>query len=528
MNSPSYGYAICTDAIIEQDPEGAEDGRAGTPSLGESEDLDSQGLSALQLWLKETGFQLSKALPMAIAGTIRSWTSVLELRALGHIGYKQLAGRSLALLVVNLTGYPLMYGFGGALESLCSQAFTNKRANKRIGIYVQHAMWIFLLVNIFITLFWLHPDIVFRLLAKTDSEVIQYAKTYLKFECLYFPCVIIQTCLKRFILAQGLMRPNIWFELSGLIAMYISLRLFVSDSGADLGFIGVPLSATVAYLTVLLANILYICLSPCRSEWGPFTLTGFKRNARLIISLGVPCGVSGVASFGFSDLATIAVAALGTQSLAIQAVLNSCKSAISRTGSYLGMVVSNRVGNLIGARKPANAFLSTKVSVAMTSLFCGLLAIVMLLFQHSIATFITKDRSLILGLLPLLPLLVIVVVFDMISNVLTGILRGQGRQGIAAVIRVISLYVIALPLAYVLAFTLDLGLYGMWAGLAFGFVLIAGAEGWLVFISDWNGEVQRSIQRISGPKKQDIAKPYHDERTALLSSSRSENEHTLA
>ncbi|KAJ2616692.1 ethionine resistance protein [Coemansia sp. RSA 1804] len=425
MNSPSYGYAICTDAIIEQDPEGAEDGRAGTPSLGESEDLDSQGLSALQLWLKETGFQLSKALPMAIAGTIRSWTSVLELRALGHIGYKQLAGRSLALLVVNLTGYPLMYGFGGALESLCSQAFTNKRANKRIGIYIQHAMWIFLGSNIFITLFWLHPDIVFRLLAKTDSEVVQYAKTYLKFEC-------------------------------------------------------------------------------------------------------VPCGVSGVASFGFSDLATIAVAALGTQSLAIQAVLNSCKSAISRTGSYLGMVVSNRVGNLIGARKPASAFLSTKVSVAMTSLFCGLLAIVMLLFQHSIASFITKDRSLILSLLPLLPLLVIVVVFDMISNVLTGILRGQGRQGIAAVIRVISLYVIALPLAYVLAFTLDLGLYGMWAGLAFGFVLIAGAEGWLVFISDWNGEVQRSIQRISRPKKQDIAKPYHDERTALLSSSRSENEHTLA
>ncbi|KAJ2555591.1 hypothetical protein EV175_002225 [Coemansia sp. RSA 1933] len=520
MNSPTYGSAIRTDDIIDRDSALDEDEDMDSAALlSEHDDPDpQQQLAAFRLWINETRHQLAKTLPMTLSGSIRSWTSVLELRALGHIGYKQLAGRSLALLVVNLTGYPLMYGFGGALESLCSQAFTNKNANKRIGIYVQHALWIFLAVNVLITLFWLHPDIVFRVLAKTDPEVIQYAKTYLQFECIYFPCVIIQTCLKRFILAQGLMQPTIWFELSGLVAMYVSLQLFVSDSsGTNLGFIGVPLAATIAYAAALVANILYICLSPCRSEWGPFTLVGFRRNARLIIGLGVPCGVSGIASFGFSDLATIAVAALGTQSLAIQAVLNSCKSALSRTGSYLGMVVSNRVGNLIGAHKPEKALLSTKVSVAMMSLVCSLLAIVMLSFQNTIASFITKDRTLIVDLLPLLPLLAVVVVFDMVSNVLTGVLRGQGRQGIAAVIRVISLYVIALPLAYVLTFYLNLGLYGMWVGLAFGFVLISCAECWLVFTSNWDDEVQKSILRIDDSK--DLAVTdylHHGERAPLL------------
>ncbi|KAJ1668007.1 ethionine resistance protein [Coemansia sp. RSA 1813] len=477
MNSPIYSGAICTAVTIDQESEQSEDDDTGIALLCEQEDSDLPRPATLRLWMNETRYQFSKALPMAIAGTIRSWTSVLELRALGHIGYKQLAGRSLALLVVNLTGYPLMYGFGGALESLCSQAFTNKSANQRIGIYVQHALWLFLAVNIFITLFWLHPDVVFRILAKTDPEVIQYAKTYLRFECIYFPCVIVQTCLKRFILAQGLMRPTIWFELAGLVAMYVSLQLFVPSSGANLGFVGVP------------------------------------------------CGVSGIASFGFSDLATIAVATLGTQSLAIQAVLNSCKSALSRTGSYLGMVVSNRVGNLIGARNPDKAFLSTKVSVAMVSLVCGVLAIVMLSFQHAIASFITKDRTLILGLLPLLPLLVIVVVFDIVSNVLTGVLRGQGRQGIAAVIRVISLYVIALPLAYVLALYRDLGLYGMWAGLAFGFVLISGAECWLVFASDWNGEVQKSIRRINGSKDRSIVNSHHNEHAPLLNNNQNQAGH---
>ncbi|KAJ2851584.1 ethionine resistance protein, partial [Coemansia erecta] len=510
MNSPAYGSAVYTAATLDHDSVRSEDDDMDSALTGEQE--YPQRPSTFRLWTAETRHQFSKALPMAISGTIRSWTSVLELRALGHIGYKQLAGRSLALLVVNLTGYPLMYGFGGALESLCSQAFTNNPANKRIGAYVQHALWIFLPANLFITLFWLHPDFVFRVLAKTDPEVIQYAKTYLRFECIYFPCVITQTCLKRFILAQGLMQPTVWFELSGLVAMYVSLQLFVSSrSGVNLGFVGVPLAATIAYVAVLVSNIMYICLSPCRSEWGPFTFSGFRRNARLIISLGVPCGVSGIASFGFSDLATIAVAALGSQSLAIQAVLNSCKSALSRTGSYLGMVVSNRVGNLIGAQKPERALLSTKVSIAMMSLACGLLATVMLSFHNTIASFITKDRMLIQGLLPLLPFLTIVVVFDMVSNVLTGVLRGQGRQGIAAVIRVISLYVIALPLAYVLAFYFDLGLYGMWIGLALGFVLISGAEFWLVITSDWNGEVQKSTLRINDSKSLRTVDSHHYE-----------------
>ncbi|KAJ2321776.1 ethionine resistance protein [Coemansia sp. RSA 2702] len=162
------------------------------------------------------------------------------------------------------------------------------------------------------------------------------------------------------------------------------------------------------------------------------------------------------------------------------------------------MVVSNRVGNLLGARKPAKSMLSAKVSVAMTAAATFTLAILMLSFQHALAAFITKDMSLISRLIPLVPLLVIVVTFDTLSSVLTGILRGQGRQGVAATIRVISLYVVGVPLAYALCFPLGLGLYGLWVGLTVGFVVICAAEGWLVLVSDWHAEVKRSIERVNG------------------------------
>ncbi|KAJ2781554.1 ethionine resistance protein [Coemansia interrupta] len=455
-------------------------------------------------WVNEAHYQVSKALPMAIAGTIRSCTSIIELRALGHIGSKPLAGRSLSLLIVNLTGYPFMYGLGGALESLCSQAFTGARGtDKKIGVYVQHSIWLFLLANILVTILWLNPDPVFWLLTKTDPEVLHYARMYLVFECVYFPCIIVQSCLKRFLLAQGLMRPTVWFELIGLAVMYLSLAVLVDGPMFSLGFVGVPTATTLAYAAVLAANAIYIWISPCRKEWGRFTMADFRHNSYLITALGVPCGVSGIASYGFSDLATIAVTALGAEGLAIQAVLNSIKSSLSRTGSYLGMVISSRVGNLLGANSPERALLSAKVSTMMTLAATAIMSVLMLSFQRSIASFITDDESLISGLVPIMPMLVMVVMFDILSNVFTGVLRGQGRQGIAAVIRVIMLYVIAVPLAYVLCFSLELGLYV--------------AESWLVFSSDWQGEADRCIERVNGSRK--IPPPIDsplDESTPLL------------
>ncbi|KAJ2777802.1 hypothetical protein H4R18_004954 [Coemansia javaensis] len=452
-----------------------------------------------RVWAREAGDLAAKALPMVAAGCVRSLTSILQVQALAHVGSRALAGYSLALVVVNLTGYPFMYGLGGALESLCSQAFTGARGRKHIGVYVQHAIWLFLAANVLVTLLWLFPGPLLRVLAPPGRrDVAQCARVLLAFECTFFPAVVVQTCLKRFLLAQGLMRPTVLFELAGLAAMFLSLRLLVWTPATAVGFAGAPASAAVAYAAVLLANAVYIACSPCRAEWGPFTMAGFAQNARHIVRLGVPCGISGVASYGFSDLATVGVAMLGPEALAVQAVLNSSKSAFSRTGSYLGMVVSNRVGNLLGARDPAGAALVAWISVAMTAAASALVAALMFALRRQFASFIAGGRALEAGLLPLLPLLVVVVVFDMLSNVLTGVLRGQGRQGVAAAIRIAALYVLGVPLAYALCFPLGLGLRGLWIGLAAGFVAIAVAEAYLVFSSDWPAEARRAIERVRG------------------------------
>ncbi|KAJ2005042.1 ethionine resistance protein [Coemansia sp. RSA 2322] len=147
----------------------------------------------------------------------------------------------------------------------------------------------------------------------------------------------------------------------------------------------------------------------------------------------------------------------------------------------------------------------------------SVLATAMLLCQPGLAAFITEDEQLIAGLLPLIPLLVIVVVFDVVSNVLAGVLRGQGRQGVAAIIRVVSLYLFAIPLAYVLCFSLDMGLFGLWVGLVAGFVAISAAEGWLVLSSDWEGEAKRCLARVNDVGQIERVDSPLDESSPLLS-----------
>jgi MATE family multidrug resistance protein len=60
------------------------------------------------------------------------------------------------------------------------------------------------------------------------------------------------------------------------------------------------------------------------------------------------------------------------------------------------------------------------------------------------------------------------------------VLRGMGRPQIAALVNLVGYYVVALPLAYVLAFRAHLGLVGIWIALAVGLLSVASAMLWWI------------------------------------------------
>ncbi len=80
----------------------------------------------------------------------------------------------------------------------------------------------------------------------------------------------------------------------------------------------------------------------------------------------------------------------------------------------------------------------------------------------------------------LLPVAAAFQLFDGLQVVGSGILRGMGQTRPAALFNLAGYYLLALPLAYWLAFPLGMGLAGIWWGLCLGLVVVAALLlGWV-------------------------------------------------
>lgn len=82
------------------------------------------------------------------------------------------------------------------------------------------------------------------------------------------------------------------------------------------------------------------------------------------------------------------------------------------------------------------------------------------------------------------------------SAVLSGTLRGSGRQKAGALANGACNYAVGLPLMLLLAFRLRLGVAGLWAGIAAGATLQACTLAVLVARFDWTHEAARADRLV--------------------------------
>ena len=76
-----------------------------------------------------------------------------------------------------------------------------------------------------------------------------------------------------------------------------------------------------------------------------------------------------------------------------------------------------------------------------------------------------------------LPILALSLFGDGMNCVLSGVLRGAGRQALGAALNLSTFWCMGLPLAGLLAFKAHLGITGLWAGLAATTMVQVGGQG---------------------------------------------------
>ena len=101
-------------------------------------------------------------------------------------------------------------------------------------------------------------------------------------------------------------------------------------------------------------------------------------------------------------------------------------------------------------------------------------------------------------------LLSVTMVLNSVQPVVSGVAIGGGWQALVAYINIGCYYLFGLPLGFVLGYTANLGVEGLWGGMICGIVLQTLLLLLILYKTNWKKEVEQTAERMRIWSGQDI------------------------
>ncbi|PWY98631.1 MATE efflux family protein [Testicularia cyperi] len=445
---------------------------------------------------REARVLVGYTLPIFATHLLELSLSVASVFSLGHLGTLELAAASLSSMTANVSGFSVLSGFISALDTLLPSAYTQQP--KMVGLWAQRMGVILACLLPLIIVVWLNAEFLLVRLGQ-DPEVAHLAGQYLAVLSIGLPgYAFFETC-RRYLQAQGLMHaPTLVLIFVSPLNAIANYLLVWGPESIRMGFIGAPLASALSMWLMAILCFIQCVLGP-RDAWDGFTRAAFKwEGIKPVLSLGFAGMISLAAEWWAWEIVGLVTAILGTTALAAQSVLLVSSSVTYQLPFGASVAAAVRVGNLLGANRPHEAKVSSRVALILSLVMGGLNSALFLIFRRQWGWLFSSDIEVITLVENILPLLAFFQVADGICGIAGGVLRGTGRQAQGAFINMISYYIIGIPTGLLLTFTgLRLGLAGLWWGLTIA--LLFGSLGmfWLISNTDWEWEVKKVQLRMT-------------------------------
>ncbi|BFZ60072.1 ethionine resistance protein [Saitoella coloradoensis] len=469
-------------AILERD----EDGDDGAAVFGSDDEEEGRmpWEATETTWRHELGVLVKYAVPMVITSTLQYSEAMASVFSTGHLGKTELAASSLGSMTAVITGISLFQGVATALDTLAAQAY-GAGNTKLLGLHLQRCVLLLMLICFGpVAAMWLNAE---RLLLALGQEpaLAHLAGRYLKILLIGAPGYACFEAMKRYLQAMGLFKAGTYILFIAAPLNIVLNYVLVWHPKVGLGFIGAPIAVSFTWWLMAFLGALYIKFIDGKQGWD-----GFKREAFSgwgpMIQLAVP-GVFMVCSEWWAfEILALAASFLGTAYLAAQSVLSTTTSLTFQIPFAVSVAASTRVGNLLGAGLPKPAKTAARVAIFIAVAVGAFNSFWLVMVRHRWGYLFSGDEEVVTIVANVLPLGAFYQIFDSVTAISGGVLRGQGRQKIGGYANVFAYYVIALPLGIPLAFQAGWGLYGLWAGITIALVVIATLLTCAVFWGDWD------------------------------------------
>ncbi|KAL6312214.1 hypothetical protein AAG906_025556 [Vitis piasezkii] len=433
--------------------------------------------------LGEVKKQLKLAGPLMSVNLLICSLQMISLMFVGHLGELALSGASMATSFASVTGFSLLLGMGSALDTFCGQSFGAKQYHM-LGIHKQRAMVVLLLVSIPVAFIWSNTGYILASLGQ-DPEISAEAGLYARFMIPSIFAFALLQCHIRFLQAQNNVVPMM--ITTGFTTLLHILTCWILVFKSGLRNKGAALANAISYWMNVLLLAIYVRVSPsCKKTW-----TGFSREAMhdvpKFLRLAIPSAVMICLEIWSFEMMVLLSGLLPNPKLETSALsisLNIC-SVIYMIPLGLSGAISVRVSNELGAGRPQSARLAIYVVLFMVTIE-GVLVATILISGHKFWGYSYK----------IMVLVAVSHFWDGIQSVLSGMVRGSGKQKIGALINLGAYYLVGIPFGALLAFVYHIGGKGLWTGIIVSLFMQAVSLAIIIFCTNWEREAKKATDRV--------------------------------
>jgi MATE family multidrug resistance protein len=412
--------------------------------------------------------------PIVLGMSSQIILNLVDTAMVGRVGHQAQAAAGLGGFAFWMLAN-LLLGLGTGVQTLCSRRHGEGRPDAAGAVLDVSLVLCFVVA---LPMGWLLAQTAGALFnaATSDPVIAEEGTTYLAIRMMGLGAVVANYCYRGFY--NGVGRPFIYMTSLALIQViniFLNWVFIFGNLGArPMGVEGAALASVLAAVFgVVFYSIVTVVFSDIRQVFRPLRFRNlFSVGPRRLIQISWPDSLRGVlvmtAFFVFLELHE----GLGSREAAAGAVLVNIASAGYLIALGFGLACATLVGRNLGKGDPAEARRMVWLGVRMAAAVLLLPALALGLFAPGILGVFTLDQLVVEVATSALRLFALAAIVDVLPVVLVYSLLGAGATRWVAGVQIAQQYLVMLPLAWLLAYPLDLGVLGLWIAMVISRALL--------------------------------------------------------
>lgn len=193
--------------------------------------------------------------PVCLSFFLRKSTDIISVIAIGHLDSHYLSSAGLASVTANVTGNSMIYGLGGALSTICSQAFGLKDY-RTMSIALQRAIVILITcVCLPVSVLWLFSEDIMVALGQ-QRQIAHDASMYLKLLIPGLFSLSCSACIQNWLHSQSKTRAIAMITL--ITALLHPVWCYLMILRLNIGFLGAAIAVSMTKVLELSLLLIYV------------------------------------------------------------------------------------------------------------------------------------------------------------------------------------------------------------------------------------------------------------------------------